>query len=70
MSTSPKLNIVCALKTHGGIPTTVPAEVAKNLEAVSEHTPEAQRGIWNKGNVNFFVKGEPDELFEQSEVFQ
>lgn len=71
MSATPKLNIVCALKLSEGTLDTINLSESTNLDlaAITEHTPSAQRGTWNKGEIKFFVKGEPDELFKEREGF-
>jgi len=67
MSITPKLNIVCALRTVS--PLIDKKSLSKDVTATVEHTPANQRGTWNKGEIKFFVKGEPDELFQQREGF-
>lgn len=67
--TTPKLNIVCALKAIKSQGVVEGTDEKVKLEAITEHTPSAQRGTWNKGEVKFFVKGEPDELFEARKGF-
>ena len=64
-----KINVVCALKYHGTNPITIDLPDGISDAVETEHTPAAQRGTWNKGRITFFVKGEPDELFEERGSF-
>ena len=57
-----KINVCCAITN------TVSVVLSDTLNDV-EHIPAAQRGTWNKSLITFFVKGEPDELFDDREAF-
>lgn len=65
---TPKLNIVCALKT---IRKEIGAAKKLHLDSVeSEYEIENQHGIWNKGTLKWWVKGDVrDELFDNREQF-
>lgn len=61
--TSPQLNIVCAIKAKD-------FDSATDWDLETENSIEDQHGIWNKGTLKWWVKGEVrDELFEQREQF-
>jgi len=66
-STTPKLNIVCAIKQIpqmqqlDGAPASVRAEVESKIEN--------QHGTWNKSTIKWWIKGEVDELFALREQF-
>lgn len=71
-SITPKLNIVCAIKTPSGTLDTI--NLSDNpeliLSAITEHVTENQRGTWNKDTLKWWVKGDVrDELFEAREQF-
>lgn len=61
-----KLNIVCAIRA---IPPMQEFGENPAVTATVEHIIENQRGTWNKDVINFFVKGEPDELFAERTNF-
>ena len=60
------LQIVCEIKQ---IPPMQTFAAAETVTATADFIPLNQHGVWNKGEVTFFVKGEPDELFEQRQNF-
>lgn len=67
--TNNKINIVCAIKTFGNTLETINASENPDLQGLAEYTPARQRGTWNKSDLKFFVKGEPDELFAERDAF-
>jgi len=64
MSTTPKLNIVCAIKQD-----TDPAATIDTAVADTEFNLENQRGTWNKEIIKWWIKGVVDEIFAPRENF-
>jgi len=64
---TPKLNIVCALKERkSNDPTITSDTIAIETDSIIEN----QHGVWNKGTLKWWVKGDVrDELFDNREQF-